>query len=42
MIMALFSFGGDFASKIPAINNTLLKVKINLGKFYKNLIILRF
>ena len=33
MIMALFSFGGDFASKIPAINNTLLKVKINLGKF---------
>ena len=33
MIMALFSFGGDFASKIPAINNALLKVKINLGKF---------
>ena len=30
--MAIFSFGGDFASKIPAINNALLKVKINLGK----------
>lgn len=33
IIMALFSFGGDFASKIPAINNALLSVKINLGKF---------
>lgn len=33
IIMALFSFGGDFASKIPAINNALLRVKINLGKF---------
>lgn len=33
IIMALFSFGGDFASKIPAINNVLLRVKINLGKF---------
>lgn len=32
IVMALFSFGGDFASKIPAINNALLKVKINLGK----------
>lgn len=33
IIMALFSFGGDFSSKIPAINNALLRVKINLGKF---------
>lgn len=32
IIMALFSFGGDFASKIPSINNALLKVKLNLGK----------
>jgi hypothetical protein len=32
IVMALFSFGGDFASKIPAVNNALLKVKINLGK----------
>lgn len=32
IIMGLFSFGGDFASKIPVINNVLLKVKINLGK----------
>ena len=32
IIMALFSFGGDFASKIPVINQALLKVKINLGK----------
>ncbi|MDV2463557.1 cytochrome C biogenesis protein [Elizabethkingia anophelis] len=33
IIMALFSFGGkDFASRIPFINNALLKVKINLGK----------
>ena len=31
--MALFSFGGkDFASKIPAVNSALLKVKISLGK----------
>lgn len=30
--MALFSFGGDFASKIPSINKALLKVKINLSK----------
>lgn len=34
IIMALFSFGGqDFASKIPFVNNALLKVKINLGKY---------
>lgn len=33
--MALFSFGGDFTSKIPAINNALLKVKINLGKLLR-------
>lgn len=32
IIMALFSFGGDFASKIPSINNALLKVKLNLGR----------
>lgn len=32
IILALFSFGGDFASKIPSINNALLKVKLNLGK----------
>lgn len=32
IIMALFSFGGDFASKIPFINQALLQVKINLGK----------
>jgi hypothetical protein len=32
IIMALFSFGGkDFASKIPFINSTLLKVKMKLG-----------
>lgn len=30
--MALFSFGGDFVSKIPSINKALLKVKINLSK----------
>lgn len=30
--MALFSFGGDFTSKIPSINNALLKIKLNLGK----------
>ena len=33
--MALFSFGGDFTSKIPAISNALLKVKINLGKLLR-------
>lgn len=32
IVMALFSFGGkDFASKIPFINKSLLKVKIKLG-----------
>jgi hypothetical protein len=33
--MALFSFGGDFTTKIPAISNALLKVKINLGKLLR-------
>lgn len=33
--MALFSFGGDFTSKIPAISNALLKVKISLGKLLR-------
>lgn len=33
--MALFSFGGDFTSKIPAISNALLKVKINIGKLLR-------
>lgn len=32
IMMALFSFGGDFASKIPFINGALLKVKLYLGK----------
>jgi sulfite exporter TauE/SafE len=32
IVMAFFSFGGDFASKIPFINKALLKVKLNLGK----------
>lgn len=33
MVMALFSFGGkDFASKIPFLSNTLLRVKMRLGK----------
>ncbi len=34
IIMALFSFGGvDFASRIPIVNQFLLKVKLNLSKF---------
>lgn len=33
--MALFSFGGDFSSKISVISNALLKVKINLGKLLR-------
>lgn len=32
IIMALFSFGGDFSSKIPGINNILLQIKIKLGR----------
>lgn len=32
VLMAIFSFGGNFASKIPVISNALLKLKINLGK----------
>lgn len=33
IVMALFSFGGkDFASKIPFLSNTLLKVKLSLSK----------
>lgn len=34
ILMAFFSFGGkDFASRIPFINNALLKVKIKLGQY---------
>ena len=33
IVMAVFSFGGkDFASKIPFLSQSLLKVKMNLGK----------
>lgn len=33
IVMAVFSFGGkDFASKIPILSQSLLKVKMNLGK----------
>lgn len=36
IIMALFSFRGkDFVSRIPFINNALLKVKINLGNYFR-------
>lgn len=32
IVMALFSFGGDFTSKMPLLNKALLNVKLNLGK----------